>query len=325
MTRTCFRSSTRRTFLRQAAVTFASAGGMAATAPRLSASAPTRMFRNLGPGHIGVAVNQELALQYAVRFGFRGVNAQTADLEKMSSGQRSELVGKMKEQGIRWGVSDLGMQFRAAEEEFLQGLELLRRRTKVLAEVGVSRVGTWISPGHERFTYLQNFELHRKRLREAAIVLGDSGLSLGLEFVGPKTSRDRSRFHFIHTLTELMELIDAIGTGNVGLVLDSYHWFTSHEPMDQVAKLTGRQIVDVHVNDARPGISIDELADLKRALPCSTGVIDMRTFVNSLAKTGYDGPVTCEPFDQQLNEMEDEAALKETAQALNRVFALLES
>jgi sugar phosphate isomerase/epimerase len=95
--------------------------------------------------------------------------------------------------------------------------------------------------------------------------------------------------------------------------------------MDQVARLSGAQILDVHVNDARPGIPVDELLDLKRALPCATGVIDMRSFISGLAKTGYAGPITCEPFDQQLNEMEDEAALRETAEALNRVFAFLES
>ena len=49
-------------------------------------------------------------------------------------------------------------------------------------------MGTWISPGHNHLTYLANFNQHAARLREVAKVLGDHGVRLGLEYVGPKTS-----------------------------------------------------------------------------------------------------------------------------------------
>jgi len=172
-------------------------------------------------------------------------------------------------------------------------------------------------------TYRQNFELHRARLAEAARILKDQGLRLGLEYVGPKTSRDKSRFHFIHTQVELMELIDAIGTGNVGILLDSYHWHTSHGTVEDLAKLTNELVIDVHVNDAQPGIATDDLLDLKRALPCSTGVIDLKSYMGALARMGYDGPVTIEPFDQELNAMDDDAAVAKTKGALDKTFALL--
>ena len=229
----------------------------------------------------------------------------------------------MKEHRLRWGVSGLPVQFRTTDEEFRKTVAALPARAKLLAELGAFRVCTWILPGHNELTYRRNFELHRKRLAEVAAILKDHGLSLGLEFVGPKTSRDRSRFPFIHTVEEQLELNEAIGSDNVGILLDSYHWFTSGGSLSEIEKLTGKQIVEVHVNDARPGIPVDQLPDGKRALPCSTGVIDLKGFMAALGKIGYDGPVTCEPFDQQLNDLDDEQAVKQTSEALDRVFALL--
>ncbi len=71
-------------------------------------------------------------------------------------------------------------------------------------------MATWISPGHNELTYLQNFELHKKRLGEVAKVLEDNDIRLGLEFVGPRTSRQRYRFAFhLHSAR-----YDGAGRGN---------------------------------------------------------------------------------------------------------------
>jgi len=191
--------------------------------------------------------------------------------------------------------------------------------------MGVNRVATWITPGSRELTYLQNFELHKTRFREAAKVLGDYDIRLGLEFVGPRTSRARNRFPFACTQIDMMELVRAIGLPNVGLLLDSWHWYTSHGTVEEMLQLSNRDIVHVHVNDAPEGVAVDEQMDNRRALPVTTGVIDMKGFANALVKIGYDGPVECEPFDQELRKMDADAALKKTIESLNRMWALIES
>jgi len=55
----------------------------------------------------------------------------------------------------------------------------------------------------------------------------------------------------------------------------------------------------------------------------TTGVIDMKGFINALVKIGYDGPVECEPFDQELRKMEANAALQQTVDSLNRLWDLI--
>ena len=194
-----------------------------------------------------------------------------------------------------------------------------------MKQLGVTRVATWILPGSNELTYLQHFKMLETRFRETAKVLKDNDIRLGLEFVGPRTSRSRFRFPLACTQIDMMELVAAIGTGNVGLLLDSWHWYTSHGTVDELLRLTNQDIVHVHVNDAPAGVEVDQQMDNRRKLPATTGVIDLKGFVNALVKIGYDGPVECEPFDQEMRKMDQPAIVQTTIDSLNRLWALIEA
>jgi sugar phosphate isomerase/epimerase len=282
-----------------------------------------KFYKTLSPGPIGVKADQRQALDYAVKYGFAGIAPEYGEFEKASRDSVFKWVDEMKQKGIRYGSAGLPVQFRADEDAFKKDMALLPQRVQLLGRMGVTRIATWLSPGHNTLTYMQNFQQHKTRLRQVAAVLGDSGIRLGLEFVGPRTSRARSRFPFIATQAEMMDLIDAIEAKNVGLLLDSWHWYTSHGTVDELLRLTNDNIVHVHVNDAPAGVPVDQQVDNRRALPTTTGVIDLKSFINTLVKIGYDGPVECEPFDQELNQLENDAALQKTAESLTRLWALI--
>jgi len=272
-----------------------------------------------------VRANQRQALEYAVENGFDSITPSAGEFQGKSAAEIRDWLATMKHKGVRYGSAGLPVDFRKDEQRFKGGIEKLPGQAKVLQQLGVTRMATWILPGHNELTYLQNFKRHERRLREAARVLKDHDIRLGLEFVGPRTSRARNRFPFICTQHGMMELADAIGTGNVGLLMDSWHWYTSHGTVDELLSLSSTDIVHVHVNDAPAGIDVDAQIDNRRKLPVTTGVIDMKGFVNALVKIGYDGPVECEPFDQELRQMEDAAAVRKTAGALNRMWDLIEA
>ncbi len=78
------------------------------------------------------------------------------------------------------------------------------------------------------------------------------------------------------------------------------------------------------LNDAPAGIAVDEQMDNSRELPAATGVIDLKGFLGALVKIGYDGPVRAEPFNQPLNRMDDLDALKATAAAMRKAFAMVQ-
>ena len=282
-----------------------------------------KFYKNLGHGHIGVRANQQQALEYAVKYSFDSITPSLGEFENKSSAEIRNWVETMKAKGVRYGPSGLPVQYRRDEEQFQKGLARLPRQANVLKQLGVERMATWIMPGHNELTYLKNFEQHKKRLCEVAKVLRDNNLRFALEFVGPRTSRVRYRFPFICSQLGMMELVNAIDTGNVGLLLDSWHWYTSHGTVEELLQLSNKDVIHVHVNDAPSGIPTDQQIDSRRRLPVTTGVIDLKGFINALVKIGYDGPVECEPFDQELRRMEDNAALQKTIDSLNRLWELI--
>jgi sugar phosphate isomerase/epimerase len=156
------------------------------------------------------------------------------------------------------------------------------------------------------------------------MVLGDHGFRFGLEYVGPKTSWSSQKFPFVHTMVEMKELLAAMGRDNVGFVLDSWHWYTAGETVDDLLTLKDCDIVAVDLNDAPAGIAVDKQMDLSRELPCATGVIDVAGFLNALNKIGYDGPVRAEPFNKPLYQMaNNDLKVAATAKAMKKAFALI--
>jgi sugar phosphate isomerase/epimerase len=108
---------------------------------------------------------------------------------------------------------------------------------------------------------------------------------------------------------------------NVGLLLDCWHWYTSHGTVEDLRRLKPEQVVYVHVNDAPSGVPVDEQVDSVRCLPGETGVIDIAAFLQVLQSIGYDGPVTPEPFKKELKDLpDDEARLKTVGASMDKIF-----
>ena len=90
--------------------------------------------------------------------------------------------------------------------------------------------------------------------------------------------------------------------GNVGLLFDTWHWYTCRSTTDDVRKLSVSDVVYVHINDAPAGIDPDEQIDNIRCLPAETGVIPLTELMQILTDIGYEiQPVTPEPFSQKVN------------------------
>ncbi|MEZ4699167.1 MAG: sugar phosphate isomerase/epimerase family protein [Rhodothermales bacterium] len=285
-----------------------------------------RAFRLcLNPGNIGVAANQQTLLDMAIAHGYEAIISMPDQLAAFSKGEMDALVGKMKDHAITWGSGNLPVDFRTTDAAQQEGLKALPAMAKALQSAGATRMNTWIMPFHNELTYTQNWKQHVARLRACAEVLEDHGIRLGLEYVGPKTLLVRGRYPFMRTMAEGLELCDAIGTPNMGLVLDSFHWYTAGDSADDLRALTPAQVVTVDLNDARVDLSRDEQLDGTRELPGATGKINLKAFLTALVDIGYAGPVRAEPFNQPLRDMDDEDALRATHEAMTRAFKLIEA
>ena len=278
---------------------------------------------SLDPGAIGVEADQLQLIDLAAEYHFEAVSPYPSFLAKQDQAALADLRADMREKKLVWGVAGLPVDFRKDKATFRSDVAKLPSLVKALQQAEGTRMGTWIMPNHAELNYLKNFRQHTDRLREVSKVLQDHGVRLGLEYVGPKTLRDAQRYAFISTLEETQALIAEIGQPNVGLILDSFHWYTAEESVDDILTLTNQEVVACDLNDARAGRSPGEQIDGERELPLATGVIPVKEFLEALVQIEYDGPVRAEPFNQVLNDMEDKQAVATTAAAMQKAFALV--
>jgi len=274
---------------------------------------------------LGVPGDEHQLLDWAAKYGFESIEPAMSFLDKASDNDLREYRQQMKSKNFTWAAIDLPTEFRRSDAEFERGMQLLPAFAKTLQRAEVTRVTTWIMPSDRSLTYLANFRMNARRLREVARVLGDHGIHLGVEYVGPKTAWASSRYPFVHTLAEAKELVAEIGRENVGYNLDSWHWYTAEESRADLLTLRPDQVVMCHLNDAPKGVPVGQQVDNRRELPCATGVIDVKGFLGGLIEIGYEGPVACEPFNQELRKLPSEQAVSTVATAMKQACELAEA
>jgi sugar phosphate isomerase/epimerase len=283
------------------------------------------MFKNLSPGAIGI---RNLSLADAIRLardtGFAGIDFSIREAAALAEAHGVDYVRELFERtGVRPGQWGLPVAW-TDDSQWEADLANLPPLAALGRALGCTRTATWCLSFSDVRPYAENFAWHVARFRPIAQVLADHGCRLGIEFLGPKTLRDGHPYPFIHTLAGMMELASEIGTGNVGLLLDAWHLYTSGGSVDDLDRITAEDIVTVHVNDAPRGVERDQLVDNVRGLPLETGVIDLPAFMRKLAALGYDGPITPEPFSAPLNEIAAQDPLRAarlTSEALDRLWA----
>lgn len=279
------------------------------------------MFSTLSPGALGLDLSHSRAVDLAAAHGFGGVDPDLAYFRTLGSSGVAEHAAAVREQGLEWGMAGLPVSLDAPAADFRQALVDLPADLELLQAAGVTRMGTWIRPMHQELDHRQNWRLHLGRISLVAALLEDAGIRLGLEYIGPKTFWSAERFPFIHSLREARELIAETGAGNVGLILDTYHWYTAGEDATQLHGLTDADIVSVDLNDARADRERDQQQDLDRRLPFDTGVIDLDGFLRAITAAGYTGPVKIEPFMASLAEQPVDEVLTRISSLLDRAVS----
>ena len=280
------------------------------------------MYKTLSPGAINVKFNDlASALAGAKKHGFQGIEVgadQAANLvdEKGADGAKRVFA----DAGVRPATIGLSVDWRGGEDKWKADLEKLPRHAKAAQALGITRTATWILPGSNDRPWDAHWDFMTSRFRPIAKILGDHGVSIGLEFIGPKTLRDTFKYPFVHSMLAMVSLGRDIGP-NVGLLLDCWHWYTAHNTVADLKRLKAKEVVYVHVNDAPTGIETDKQVDNTRALPGETGVIDIAGFLGALKEIGYDGPVTPEPFKKELKDLpSDDERLKTVGQSMDAIF-----
>lgn len=236
----------------------------------------------------------------------------------------NEMLSLIQKKHILPMGMELPVDFRGNDGTFFSDLAKLEEVASYASHIGVRRAVTWIVPFHETLPYAENFRLHVERLRLVLDVLARYSIALGLEFQAPRSLRNDRQHWFVHSLDGISALIAAIDRENCGLVMDVWHWDLSGMTAFDFGQLSKDfKVIAVHVNDAPAEKTLDEMVDLERRLPGSTGILDIDTFLDGLQSIGYAGPVIAEPFDDDLTDLSLEETFRVVSRSLDGVLSRL--
>jgi sugar phosphate isomerase/epimerase len=275
------------------------------------------MIPTINPVTTGLKASAEEFLDAACRAGFPAVDYTIEPFYRTYKEQSFEAAQDMlASRHLTLGSFGLPVEFRKDEALFREQLALLPDMARFAEKLGVTRCCTWLFPATDE-PVAEHTSRFIRRLRECAKILDAHGIRFGIEWVGPKTLRTL-KHDFIHTLPGVLEMIGAIDVPNVGVLFDSFHWFTSGATREDILALKPEQIVLVHINDA-PDKPADEQIDNQRLLP-GEGIIDLNGMLTALQAIGYDSYVSVETFSDTLPLLGSEEAAIRAKQALDRVL-----
>jgi 2-keto-myo-inositol isomerase len=124
-------------------------------------------------------------------------------------------------------------------------------------------------------------------LRELSEIAALYDVKLAFEFLG-------FQWCSVRTLDQCWEIVIETDRSNVGLVIDTCHFFAGGSELRSIEQIDPRKIFIFHINDVeeRP---LETIADAHRLLP-GEGVIPLDDILVSLKQTGFDGLCSVELF-----------------------------
>ncbi len=124
-------------------------------------------------------------------------------------------------------------------------------------------------------------------LNELADIAEKHNVSLAFEFLG---QTDCS----VQTLDFCKEIVEKVNRKNVGLVIDSFHFYAGNSSFDAIDALNPEKLFIFHINDAE-NLPKENLTDAHRLYP-GEGILPLKEIKAHFDKIGYDRMVSIEIF-----------------------------
>lgn len=225
----------------------------------------------------------ETDLEAAKAAGFDYLEIWKAKLNKISTPDLKKLFS---EAGVRpLSINSIEhITFRDA-----QAYEGIKRECRELSQIAAEIECPYIVvvPGRMPPDDVDVVEESVHVLTELCDIAAEHGVALGFEFLGqPDCS--------VPTLGLADEIVRTAARDNLGLVIDSFHFYAGGSNVAMIEKLDPRLIYIFHINDAED-LPRAQLEDRHRLLP-GLGILPLREMVAAFRKIGYDDVASIEIF-----------------------------
>jgi 2-keto-myo-inositol isomerase len=129
-------------------------------------------------------------------------------------------------------------------------------------------------------------------LEELDDIARPHGVRLGFEFLG-------FSWCSVRTPKGAMEIVDRVNRENVGIILDTCHFYGGGGELREIEALDPAKIFTVHINDMED-VPKEGMTDGKRLMPGDpNGAIPLNAIFQRLKDIGFDGPVAVELFREE--------------------------
>jgi 2-keto-myo-inositol isomerase len=169
--------------------------------------------------------------------------------------------------------------------------ESIRARCQELSELAhlldCDEIVVVPSPTPESVAWKEIRDESVRVLRELAQVAAPYGVQLAFEFLG-------FSWCSVRTLGQCWEIVQETDRSNVGLVIDTCHFYAGGSELPTIDEVDPHKIHIFHINDVeeRP---LDTIEDAHRLLP-GEGVIPLDDILTRLKQIGFDGLCSIELF-----------------------------
>jgi 2-keto-myo-inositol isomerase len=150
-------------------------------------------------------------------------------------------------------------------------------------------------------------------LDELGRIAEEYGRALAFEFLGqPRCS--------VQTLEQASEIVERVARRNVGLVIDSFHFYAGGSTIASIDALDAQKLFIFHLNDAED-LPREQLEDRHRLLP-GLGILPLKEIVAALRRINYDGVVSVEIFRPEYWERDPHELARDAHAAAAKTFNL---
>jgi sugar phosphate isomerase/epimerase len=279
------------------------------------------MFKNLNLESLGISGCDSEVIGLVLSNGFKGLDLDLVDfaaqVKTQGFARASRLIASAR---LKIGSFALPVRWQDDLEQHKADIETLAALAEVAKQIGCTRATTFIEAASERRPYHENFEYHRHRLAEIADVLRPFQIRLGIGFLAPKACREDRPFQFMQTFDEIVLLLRSVGSPNVGLSVDTWHWHLGGGKLESLRAVGTEQIVTVSLADAEPNTTAADAKLDERRWPNGSGEIDNAGVLATLAEMRYDGPVTPAPGKKVLAGLGRDKLVKQAGAGLDEAW-----